>query len=439
MGLRVLLTLGITFFGIFAAFNQAFYGLLTYAYWSYANPEEATWGLLPLDRLSYVVGLVVVLTTFLQEKKLFTANYKNYLIILFWSLCFFSALGYWEHGQTQWQFRFFTRVILITLIISVLVDNKKKIHYYFWAIALFVGLIAAQAGVKGTLAGQVGDHRNGYVGVIRGGRAFTAVWLCTVIPIAFYMMMAEKRRSLKFLLAFIFFGDILALILTYSRAGFIGLVCVFIFMLLLAKRKLMGCLMGALLMFILLGYFIPEEYIYRIETTKNYDVDGEEVDGSAAGRLIAWGSAMEMIRDKPWSGVGFYRSEAQMGNYPDPKTGMAVPGKAIHNSFLKVAAELGLPALLLYLFFFGLIYLTLMRIKRKVRVYGLDQDYHHYATMLQVAFVGFFSSGFFVNASFVDLVWHLAGLTIALEQIVNNDTKTTTAFAESETHLVAQT
>ena len=124
MGLRVLLTLGVTFFGVIASFYEAFYGLLTYAYWSYANPEQATWGLLPLGRLSFVVGFVVVVTTLLQKKRLWTNNFKNHLILLFWTLCLISAIGHWDYAVTHWQFKFFTRVILITLIISVLVDDN---------------------------------------------------------------------------------------------------------------------------------------------------------------------------------------------------------------------------------------------------------------------------------------------------------------------------
>ena len=77
MGLRVIATLIISFGGMIASFVSAFYGLLTYAFWSYTSPEIATWGTLPIGKLSYFVGLVLVGTTFMQYKRLFSNNFQT--------------------------------------------------------------------------------------------------------------------------------------------------------------------------------------------------------------------------------------------------------------------------------------------------------------------------------------------------------------------------
>ena len=420
MSIRVLVTLLISAIGIAGTFINAFIGLLTYAFWSYLHPEKITWGLLPVTRVSYIVGLCLVVSTFIQKKALFARNWKNILIILFWILCWISLFLTPENEYARSQFQYFFRIILITLIMPVLIDDKEKLRYYLWAITIFIGLVAAQSGFIGTLKGEVGGAAAGLRGPI-ADRNFYAVMLCIVIPIVFYLGNIERDKRLKILLRFIFIGCILALILTYARAGFLGLIAVCFFMYLRTRRKLLWGIIGFFMLVIFVTYFLPTEYKERIYTMRQYDIAQEDVDMSAAGRLIAWRSAIEMIKKHPITGVGFYNSEPEIENYPDPVTGIKLENRAIHNTILQIAAEIGLPAFLIYFIIFSASYKNLGNIKNKVKNAKLDAIYDDYSSMLQVAFVGFFVTGFFVNAAFIDISWHLVGLTIALEQIVRKE------------------
>jgi probable O-glycosylation ligase (exosortase A-associated) len=421
MGMRVLATLIITFVAILGSFVDAFYGLLGYAFWSYTYPEKATWGMLPLNRLSYAMGLVLLITTMIQKKRIFANNAKILPIVVFWMLCLISVFTAGLARASTWQFQYFTRVILITLIITLLVDDAKRFRHYAWAIVVCIGLIAAQSGIRGTLAGEVGGASKGFAGLI-GDRNYMAILLCAIIPVVFYMGNAEKDKRLKMVLRFILAGDILALILTYSRAGFLGMAAIGVFMFLKAKQKILAGFAGIIMLVLFVNYVLPEQYLERLQTMKNIDLEAEDVDMSAASRLALWGSALEMILANPVFGVGFYNSEAVMGDYPDPRTGRSSPGRSIHNSLLQVGAEVGLPAFIVYVFIFSSIYRLLGKIKRKVRLGHLNEEIWEYASMLQVAFVGFFVSAFFANATFIDLSWHMVGLTIALDQIVKKDT-----------------
>lgn len=420
MGLRVIVTLLVTFAGIIGSISNAFYGLLGYIFWSYTRPELATWGTLPVRNLSYFMGAVLVITTLIQKNRLFSDNRKNTLLILFWFLALVAVITSGPTELARWQFQFFTRVILITLIITLLVDDLKKYKYFLWAIAIFIGLVAAQSGIKGTLAGQIGSAHKGFEGVF-GERSYAAVFLCVTIPIVFYMGNIERDKRLKALLRIILLGDLLALMLTYARAGFLGLVGVALFAFTKSQHKVRFGAALAVSVFIAMNYVVHPAYVERIQTIKNIDIKKGDVDLSAANRLMVWRSTLEMIKERPLFGVGFYNAEAVMAQYPDPETGIALPGKAIHNSLLQVAAYMGLPALLLYVAIFSTIYRILGKIKSKVKQYQLSGEIEYYASMLQVAFIGFFVSGFFVNAAFLDISWHLAGLTIALEQIADKE------------------
>lgn len=414
MGLRALLTLVITAAGWVGAFFHAFYGLIAYAFWSYTYPEQSTWGTLPLKSLSYITGAVLVLATIMQEKKLFLNNAKCAAMIMFWVLCFFGVVTGGHQDLAQWQFQFFTRVILIALIITVLVNDIDKFKAYAWTIVIFIGFIAAQSGIRGVLSGATGGASSGFVGVVGERNAMGGI-LCTVIPMVLYMIQTTNNKWIKIFLLGVLLGDIFAVYMTFSRGAFIGLVCVSIFMIMRSKKKF---LIGAIAIFVVYMSipFIPQAYIDRLSTMAVKDES--QLEGSAAGRLMFWRSAIEMMKENPVTGVGFHNSENMMERYPDPLTKTISPKRAIHNSILQVGAELGIPALILYIGIFTSTYLALGRL-RKLSAAGRFErkDIGFYASMLQACFIGFFSTAFFVNLAYIDISWHMCGLTVALEVI----------------------
>ena len=88
-----------------------------------------------------------------------------------------------------------------------------------------------------------------------------------------------------------------------------------------------------------------------------FDVRGEgitDANYAVLERLAHWQAAGEMIRYHPWTGVGFSNYETVYPQYALWNWPIAL-GHA-HNIYLNVAAELGMPGLLAYLFLWGAIF-----------------------------------------------------------------------------------
>lgn len=417
--MRILVTILVSFIGAYASFHKAFYGLIGYAFWAYTYPEHSTWGLLPMKGFGFIMGFILVLTTLMQRKKICSYNPKILLILGFLFLCWLAVFTSGSTDESTWQFQYFVRAILITLIITLLVDSVDRFYEYSWAIAIFFGFDAALEGFKGILTGYAGGAKGGFGGVLND-RNFMAVFLCAIIPIVFYLGNTEKIKRLKLFSRFLLIGDIFALIITYCRAGFLGICAVGIFLFMKLKNKLRSAIFGGIALLFITAYFIPQAYVDRIQTIQKFDHTKEEADTSAVLRLMAWRSALKMMKDNPLTGVGFYNSANSMPKYPDPVTG-TVLYIATHNSLLQVGAEIGFPGLILYILIFFTSYRTLGKLKKKTKLFSLSANIEKYTLMLQAAFVGFFVSGFFVNAAYIDMPWHLVGLTMALEQITNKE------------------
>jgi O-antigen ligase len=103
---------------------------------------------------------------------------------------------------------------------------------------------------------------------------------------------------------------------------------------------------------ILVPGLIPQSVATRLSGTTSadagiYDADvTETLDRSSAHRLVLWRGALRMITERPLQGVGVGQFPQLIGNYTEVPLQEGEPHDA-HNAFLLLAAEMGLPVLLL--------------------------------------------------------------------------------------------
>lgn len=70
-------------------------------------------------------------------------------------------------------------------------------------------------------------------------------------------------------------------------------------------------------------------------------------------RIYMWQSGVKIIRDHPWTGVGVDNIARIYPAYADPKAVNVRGWSELHNNYIQIAAERGLPGLLLYLWMIG--------------------------------------------------------------------------------------
>lgn len=165
-----------------------------------------------------------------------------------------------------------------------------------------------------------------------------AEYLIMIIPLSISLLWYSKKIHKKV----IFLGTsgvlIMALVLTLSRGGWIGFAfSALIFILLVEKRLLLSIIpisLGGVL-------FLPQSILHRIISIGNL------ADSSNAYRLKMWEIALDIIKDNPLAGVG-------LGHLPFKQTFemyiRTMPTYHAHNTYLEIAAELGIPGLIAFLF-----------------------------------------------------------------------------------------
>jgi putative inorganic carbon (hco3(-)) transporter len=185
-------------------------------------------------------------------------------------------------------------------------------------------------------------------GTLDGSDRFSS-YLIMMLLLFMGWMSGVKRTVLRLLLLGAVLAGTMLLVFTFSRGGWIGFsagVCVFAVLhwrIAVDRRRalLRGVLILGLLSLVL--WFLKDFILLRF-TGEDY--------GSAQSRIPMMQIAFGMIRKYPWLGVG-------MNNYtlamtPFDRTGLTLEFfHPVHNVYLQLAAEVGIPGLIVFLFFLG--------------------------------------------------------------------------------------
>jgi probable O-glycosylation ligase (exosortase A-associated) len=208
--------------------------------------------------------------------------------------------------------------------------------------------------------------------------------------------------------------SIMAIVGTYSRGGFVGLVVVGIAFLMTARRKLAAVLMAATLA-LGIASVAPPDWVARISGIQEF-----RTDSSSLSRLTAWQTSWNLAVDRPLIGGGFSAIE-QPNTYVKYRTRAdttSSDGRAAHSIYFQLLGDHGFVTLFVYL---GMIIAGMYNL---VRVQALTRDVQSLAwanllsRMLSVSFAGFLTAGAFLSMAYYDAFLCILGLTACLRQVV---------------------
>src|SRR5207248_11204226 len=130
----------------------------------------------------------------------------------------------------------------------------------------------------------------------------------------------------------------------------------------------------------------------RLKDPSNGDKQAQDA------RLVVWKAALRMIEKHPLIGVGMHNFKSRVLEYEDEAPEQQVLSLA-HNSYLEITAEMGIPALLVYLGLFASGFGALERGRRRALRRGLG-DLASTAVGLQAGLRSYLFSTFFLSPWF---------------------------------------
>lgn len=220
-------------------------------------------------------------------------------------------------------------------------------------------------------------------------------------------------------------GMIVAILLTQSRGGLIGLMFEIVAMTFALPVAWRGGLqfqtsksrvLARVALLALVGFVIwhslPGDARDRLASVtalgSDYNADAT-ASGPYAGRLAIWSRNLPLVAARPW-GYGAGAFETVDGRYAGGRY------RAPHNTFLQALVELGVHgfALFIAIIFSTLRYLKMPGRTREQQVNPFVDEQRAFARALGIGVVGLCIAGFFLSELYANVFWTLVTLSCAV-------------------------
>ncbi len=357
-----------------------------------------------------IATLVVFLPTQLALEGTLTARPREVGILLLFCLLGLISSPLAISPANAWDtFGFvYIKVVLMFIVMVNVVRTEGRLRGML-LLAIAAGCLVSLSAINDYRVGNFTVEGYRVASNIRNSSIFgdpneMALYLVTMVPLAIVLLLAGRNPFKKLIYAVCTMVMAAGTIFTFSRGGFLGL---------LAASAVLGWKLGrrhrlavVLVLVLAVGVFIvlaPGQFGSRMLTIVDISRD---TSGSASTRQAVLYRSIYVALTHPLLGVG-------MGNFPI----VSIRNLVSHNSYTQVAAEIGLPALALYLMFMVVPFRRLRRLEQETFSTRRGSRFYYLSVGLQASLAGYMVSSFFLSVAYSWHVYYLVGYAICLRRL----------------------
>jgi O-antigen ligase len=385
----------------------SFAGLFLFTFLVYFRPYELSPSLFWLSNWAFWVALITIaiyIPTQLGLDGYLTIRPREVNMVLLLVVACLLSIPLAVDRLMAWEsLTEYLKVVLMFIVLVNTVRTERRLRVLI-LLVLVASCVLSVSAISDYQAGRF-IAREARVGGLIGGLFENpndlALHLVTMIPIAVGLLFATRGGARKVLYGCFAVLMTAAVIVTFSRAGFLGIIAagtVMMWRLARHNKALILVLPILVLAFVLLA---PGGYSSRLSLT---------TDDSAIARQDDLKHSLIVAARHPVFGLG-------MNNY----ILYSNHGKATHNAYTQVAAELGIPALLAYLLFLITPIKQLRRIGRETMVSKQNARFYYLAVGLEASLVGYMVSSFFASVAYLWYAYYIVGYAICLRRLYAAD------------------
>ena len=354
--------------------------------------------------------IILCLAAFLVEGRLFDLRGPaNWWLGVFTAIIVVSSVRAYSPSDSYANWSLWFSWILIYLLISNIVVTEKRFLIFILSFLLY-NLKMSLFAVRSWAA--IGFHFRDW-GVYGAPGWFSnsgefGIEMCVFVPIAVYFVAGMRpfwtRKKWLFFLAFPFTA-VVGSVASSSRGALIGCGAVALWAVMKGRHKVRGLVIAVTLAALVI-LIIPDQQMKRFSTAGS--------DNTSQLRLTYWRHGLEMLRDNPLTGIGYFNWMTYYNNHYGK-------GQLPHNIFIQAASELGYPGLIVLLVLMGVTLVTNHRTRLLAAQLGPRGRFMYFmAHGLDGALIGFIASGFWVTVLYYPYMWINLALTVALHRSVRS-------------------
>lgn len=298
--------------------------------------------------------------------------------------------------------------IVLAFVLMYLLKTQRWMHVCALLVVISISFLGVKEGLISLLT--VGGHK------IIGSRAIgdnnqLAAALVVVVPLLMFSYKQVESRTIRNGLLVALVLNVITVMMTLSRGGFIGLLCLAFLYLTSSKQRVRAILVMA--SFALILYMVaPEAWFTRVDT-----INEATDDSSFMGRVIAWKISWLIAEDNPLFGGGmhavqhgpvWFRYSLQLPKLawiPTPPPD--INPHAAHSLIFEVLGDLGFVGLGIYALLFATSYIYLGKTLRLCRNRPELNWVSDLAQSIKFSLILYFITGLLLSVAYFELLFIL--------------------------------
>jgi O-antigen ligase len=323
-------------------------------------------------------------------------------VILAWTL-FTMPFSQWPGGSLALLLDLFIKALAVFWLIANLVDTLPKLTgmaLTLTGLTVTLGLVGISNYLTGVFAPTRDVRILGYNAGLTRNPNDLALMINLILPMTVAILLGSTGFWARALLAGAILIQAIAVILTFSRAGFLTLATTLgIFGLRLLRRPSRGLVFAAMGCILIGLPMIPASYTDRILTMGSVDADPT---GSAQARWTGTVAAIEHAVENPFMGAGLGMNILVLNE------SVGETWRSVHNTYLEYAVDLGLPGLALFLFLLWSCWRSVRAARRSI-----NPQIAQLAEGIEISLYAFCVAAFFHPSAYEFYFYFVGGLAVA--------------------------
>jgi probable O-glycosylation ligase (exosortase A-associated) len=399
-------------------------GAMIWAWLSFVSPDDYLFGFMTSLPLSKIVALLTLIALAIHRD-----GRKPYLDSIMAAMLGFVVAGLVSATLSltplpiNWDlFGKVVKIVVLCVVVTSIITTRLRLQALVAAVALGIAFNGVDEGLK-VIASGGGHHVLGVVTMGDNNSFAVAMLMC--MPMLMYVSQTTISRTTRLLLGVAWVLCGVAVIGTYSRGGFIGMVVLAVGLIALNRNKLRNSVLVAAGAVALLQ-FAPASWFDRINSLGTADQDGSFLD-----RVTAWKISTLVALERPLLGGGFHAIQDTTvwrhyvpGLYALDFIPSAPPrpiAMAAHSIYFEVLGDTGFSGLALFLAINLFAVRTCGKIVRMARPHADLAWAAQLAGMLRLSLIVYLVAGAALSFAYFEGLYLIAAIVSVTHRLVGEE------------------
>jgi O-antigen ligase len=386
----------------------SFAGLFLFTLVLYFRPYELFESLSGFTSLAFwlaVFTLIVFVPTQLGLEQTLTSRPREVNLILLLALIGLIGVPFALDQAEAWgYFIEFLKVVLMFIVMINVIRTERRLKAMI-LLGLAAGCLVSIGALNDYRLGQLrgmGERVAGIIGGMFDNANDMALYLVMMLPLAVALLLSSRGVIKKLIYGACALVMIAANLITFSRGGFFGLISVLLFIAWkFGRRHRLSVMISSLLCGGLIIVFMPGGLTERLAST--FGAGTSESAASAVGRWHVLLRSVLVSLYNPLLGVG-------MGNFHH----VSIREQVSHNAYTQVSAEMGFPALVIYVMLIWAAFRRLRRIEQETLDARRKTHFYYLSVGLQGSLVGYLVGSCFASVAYLYYLYYPIGYAVCL-------------------------